>query len=188
MLILVSTILVDNFIFSKFLGLCPFFGITKKVETAIGMAYAVVFVMTVASIITWLFQKFILEPFQLGYLQTLLFILVIAALVQLIEMVIRKVSPSLFAALGIFLPLITTNCAVLGVTLLNVQMEYGFLKAAMYGMSAALGFSLALVLFAGMRERFERGDAPELVRGAPLAFVNGGLLSLAFMGFAGLVR
>ena len=188
LLLLISSILVNNFILSKFLGLCPFFGITKRVETAIGMSYAVVFVMALSSLITWLIQKFILDPFNLGYLQTLSFVLIIAGLVQLLEMVIRKMSPALIASLGIYLPLITTNCAVLGVTLLNIQLEYSFLKSTLYGAAAGIGFGLALVLFAGMRERFAMADVPELVEGMPLAFINGGLLSLAFMGFSGLVR
>ncbi|MBF0158589.1 MAG: electron transport complex subunit RsxA [Magnetococcales bacterium] len=188
LLILVSTIFVNNFVLSKFLGICPFLGVSKKVETAIGMTMAVVFVMTLASVITWLVQKFILDPFGLGYLQTLAFILVIAALVQFIEMVIRKSSPVLFAALGIYLPLITTNCAVLGVAILNIQMENGFLSAAIYGAGGGLGFGMALTLFAGMRERIDLSDVPALFKGAPISLLNASLLSLAFMGFSGLVK
>ncbi|MBF0622438.1 MAG: electron transport complex subunit RsxA [Magnetococcales bacterium] len=187
-LILVSTIFVNNFVLAKFLGVCPFLGVSKKVETAIGMTYAVMFVMTLASVISWLVQYYILNPFELGYLQTISFILIIASLVQLTEMVIRKVSPVLYASLGIFLPLITTNCAVLGVALLNIQMENNFLDASVYGVGAGLGFGLVMILFAGMRERIDLSDVPRLLKGSPISLVNAGLMSLAFMGFAGLVK
>jgi Na+-translocating ferredoxin:NAD+ oxidoreductase subunit A len=188
LLILVSTVFVNNFVLAKFLGVCPFLGVSKKVETAIGMTYAVIFVMTLAAVISWLVQNFILNPLDLGYLQTLSFILIIASLVQLTEMVVHKTSPVLYASLGIFLPLITTNCAVLGVALLNIQKELGFLESAMYGVGAALGFGLVLILFAGMRERIDLSDVPEYFKGSPISLVNAGLMSLAFMGFAGIVK
>ncbi len=187
-LILVSTVFVNNFVLAKFLGICPFLGVSKKVETAIGMTYAVMFVMTLAAIISWLVQTYILNPLGLGYLQTLSFILIIASLVQFTEIVVHKTSPVLYASLGIFLPLITTNCAVLGVALLNIQKEYGFIDSTMYGIGAGLGFGLVMVLFAGMRERIDLSDVPELFKGSPISLVNAGLMSLAFMGFAGLVK
>ncbi|MBF0626927.1 MAG: electron transport complex subunit RsxA [Magnetococcales bacterium] len=187
-MILVSTILVNNFVLSKFLGICPFLGVSKKVETAVGMAYAVVFVITLSSIITWLTQRYILDPLGLDYLRTLSFILIIAALVQLTEMIVHKTSPVLYDSLGIFLPLISTNCVVLGVTIINVQKELNFLQATFNGFGAATGFGLILVLFAGMRERIDLSDVPTLFRGAPIALINAGLLSLAFMGFAGMVK
>lgn len=187
-MILVSTILVNNFVLSKFLGICPFLGVSKKVETAVGMAYAVVFVITLSSIITWLTQRYILDPLGLDYLRTLSFILVIAALVQLTEMIVHKTSPALYDSLGIFLPLISTNCVVLGVTIINIQKELNFLQATINGFGAAAGFGLILVLFAGMRERIDLSDVPALFKGAPIALVNAGLLSLAFMGFAGMVK
>ncbi|MBF0614592.1 MAG: electron transport complex subunit RsxA [Magnetococcales bacterium] len=187
-MILVSTILVNNYVLTKFLGICPFLGVSKKVETAIGMAYAVVFVITLSSIITWLSQRYILDPLGLDYLRTLAFILIIAALVQLTEMIVHKTSPALYDSLGIFLPLISTNCVVLGVTIINIQKELNFLQATMNGFGAAAGFGLILVLFAGMRERIDLADVPTLFKGAPIALVNAGLLSLAFMGFAGMVK
>ncbi|MBF0272668.1 MAG: electron transport complex subunit RsxA [Magnetococcales bacterium] len=187
-MILVSTILVNNFVLTKFLGICPFLGVSKKVETSVGMAYAVVFVITVSSIITWLTQRYILDPLGLDYLRTLAFILIIAALVQLTEMIVHKTSPALYDSLGIFLPLISTNCVVLGVTIINIQKELNFLQATFNGFGAATGFGLILVLFAGMRERINLSDVPALFKGAPIALVNAGLLSLAFMGFAGMVK
>ncbi|MEO5345814.1 MAG: electron transport complex subunit RsxA [Magnetococcus sp. YQC-9] len=187
-MILVSTILVNNFVLSKFLGICPFLGVSKKVETSIGMAYAVVFVITLSSIITWLTQRYLLDPMGLDYLRTLSFILVIAALVQLTEMIVHKTSPALYDSLGIFLPLISTNCVVLGVTIINIQKELNFLQATINGFGAATGFGLILVLFAGMREKIDLSDVPALFKGAPIALVNAGLLSLAFMGFAGMVK
>ncbi|MBF0213208.1 MAG: electron transport complex subunit RsxA [Magnetococcales bacterium] len=187
-MILVSTILVNNFVLTKFLGICPFLGVSKKVETAVGMAYAVVFVITLSSIITWLTQRYLLGPLGLDYLRTLSFILIIAALVQFTEMVVHKTSPALYDSLGIFLPLISTNCVVLGVTIINIQKELNFLQATFNGFGAATGFGLILVLFAGMRERIDLADVPALFKGAPIALVNAGLLSLAFMGFAGMVK
>ncbi|CAK0739236.1 SoxR (2Fe-2S) reducing system protein RsxA [Gammaproteobacteria bacterium] len=188
LLILVSTILVNNFVLAKFLGLCPFLGVSRKVEPALGMALATTFVMTLSAAITSLVNSYLLIPLDLAYLQTISFIVVIAGTVQFTEMVVRKTSPVLYQLLGIYLPLITTNCAVLGVALLNVQNHYDFLRSTVYGMGAALGFSLVLVLFAGMRERINVADVPEVFRGAPIALVSAGLMSLAFMGFAGLVR
>lgn len=187
-LLLVSAIFVNNFVLARFLGVCPFLGVSKKVETAVGMSMAVIFVMTLASVITWIIQKFILVPFQLEYLQTIAFILIIASLVQFVEMVIQKTSPVLYQALGIFLPLITTNCAVLGVAILNIQKDYTFLSTTVHGFGASLGFALALVLFAGLRERTELADVPKSFQGVAITLITGGLLSLAFMGFAGLVK
>ncbi|MEO5378659.1 MAG: electron transport complex subunit RsxA [Magnetococcus sp. DMHC-6] len=188
LLILVSTVFVNNFVLARFLGICPFLGVSKKVETSIGMTYAVIFVMTLASAISWVVQRYILDPFGLAYLQTISFILIIAALVQFTEMVIHKTSPTLYSALGIFLPLITTNCAVLGVAILNVQKENSFLEACVYGMGGGIGFGLVLVLFAGMRQRMDLSDVPALFKGSPISLVSAGLMSLAFMGFAGIVR
>lgn len=187
-LILLSAVLVNNFVLTKFLGICPFLGVSGKVETAIGMSFAVLFVMTLASTATWLVRQYVLVPLDLLYLQTIFFILIIASLVQFIEMMIHKVSPVLYQALGIFLPLITTNCAVLGVAILNVQQEQTFLGSALYGFGAALGFSLVLILFAGLRERIETSPVPELFKGSPVSLITAGMMSLAFMGFAGLVK
>ncbi|MDQ7012247.1 MAG: electron transport complex subunit RsxA [Mariprofundaceae bacterium] len=187
-LILLSAVLVNNFVLTKFLGICPFLGVSGKVETAIGMSFAVLFVMTLASTATWLVRQYVLMPLDLLYLQTIFFLLIIASLVQFIEMMIHKVSPVLYQALGIFLPLITTNCAVLGVAILNVQQEQTFLGSALYGFGAALGFSLVLILFAGLRERIETSPVPELFRGSPVSLMTAGMMSLAFMGFAGLVK
>jgi len=187
-LLFVSSVLVNNFVLARFLGICPFLGVSKKIETAMGMSMAVVFVMTVASVVTWLLQAFVLAPFGLEYLQTIAFILVIAALVQLVEMVVQVTSPALYQALGIFLPLITTNCAVLGLAVLNVQKGYGFLDTIVFSVGASLGFGLALVLFSGIRERVSLSDVPRPFQGTAIALVPAGLLSLAFMGFAGLVK
>ncbi|MDQ6993456.1 MAG: electron transport complex subunit RsxA [Mariprofundus sp.] len=187
-LILLSAVLVNNFVLTKFLGICPFLGTSGKVETAVGMSFAVMFVMTLASVCSWLVQKFILVPLDLLYLQTIFFILIIAALVQFIEMMIHKTSPVLYQALGIFLPLITTNCAVLGVALLNVQQEQTFVTSALYGFGAAVGFALVLILFSGLRERIEVSPVPTLFKGSPLTLITAGMMSLAFMGFSGLVK
>jgi len=187
-LLFVSSVLVNNFVLSRFLGICPFLGVSKKIETAAGMGMAVIFVMTVASAVTWLLQMFVLVPLELQYLQTIVFILVIAALVQLVEMIIQYSSPALYEALGIYLPLITTNCAVLGMALINIQKNYNFLQALVFSVGASMGFTLALVLFAGIRERIELSDVPKAFRGTALALVTAGLLSLAFMGFSGLVK
>ncbi|MDY6848947.1 MAG: electron transport complex subunit RsxA [Thermodesulfobacteriota bacterium] len=187
LIILISAIFVNNFVLARFLGICPFLGVSKKVETALGMGMAVTFVMTVASAVTWLVQRFVLVPLGVEYLQTIAFILVIASLVQLVEMVVQKTSPVLHQSLGIFLPLITTNCAVLGLAVLNIQKDYSFLEAVVFAVGAAVGFTLALVLFAGLRERLDLCPVPEAFRGTAIAMVTAGLLSLAFMGFAGLV-
>lgn len=188
LLILISAVFVNNFVLARFLGICPFLGVSKKVETAIGMGMAVIFVMSVASVVTWFFQYFVLIPFGIEYLQTIAFILVIASLVQLVEMIIQKTSPVLYQSLGIFLPLITTNCAVLGVAVLNIQKTYNFLEAVVFALGAGLGFTLAMVLFAGLRERIDLCPVPSSFRGSAIALVTAGLLSLAFMGFAGLVK
>jgi len=187
-LIIIGTVFVNNFVLARFLGLCPFMGVSKRIETATGMGMAVVFVMTVAASVTWNIQNYLLVPFKLEYLQTIMFILVIASLVQLVEMFVRKVSPTLYQSLGIFLPLITTNCAVLGVALLTVQKGLGFFHTLVFAFGSSLGFTLALVLMAGIREVGEMADVPKPFRGTALAFVTAGLLSLAFMGFSGMVK
>jgi electron transport complex protein RnfA len=187
-LILVSTVLVNNFVLVKFLGLCPFMGVSRKLETATGMGLATTFVLTLSSVCSYLVNEYLLTPLGLEYLRTIAFILTIAAVVQFTEMVVHKTSPLLYNVLGIFLPLITTNCAVLGVALLNVQEDHGFLASALYGFGAAAGFSMVLVLFAALRERIAVADVPELFRGNAIALITAGLMSLAFMGFAGLVR
>ena len=181
-----SMILVNNYVLVKFLGICPFLGVSKKVDTAVGMGIAVTFVMGLASAITWLVNTFILIPFDLGYMQTVAFILVIAALVQFIEMFLQKSMPSLYTALGVYLPLITTNCAVLGVALLNIQNSYNFIESVVYGITGGLGFLLAIVLFASIRERLVFADYPKSFEGFPIALVTAGLMALAFMGFSGL--
>ena len=189
LLLIVSAVLVNNFVLSRFLGICPFLGVSKKISTAMGMSGAVVFVMTMSSAVTWCLQKYLLEPFGLDkFLQTLTFILVIAALVQLIDIVMKRFAPPLHAALGIFLPLITTNCAVLGAAVLNMKEGFGFFKSVLFGFSAALGFALALLIFTGLREKIERADPPRCFRGVAISLVTAGLLSLAFMGFSGLVK
>ena len=188
LLLLLSTILVNNFVLVKFLGLCPFMGVSGKLETAIGMSMATTFVLTLASICSYLVDTYLLGPLDLLYLRTLSFILVIAVVVQFTEMVVHKTSPSLYRLLGIFLPLITTNCAVLGVALLNANARHNFINSALYGFGAAVGFSLVLVLFAAMRERLAAADVPVPFRGAAIAMITAGLMSLAFMGFSGLVK
>lgn len=188
LLLLISTVLVNNFVLVKFLGLCPFMGVSGKLETAIGMSLATTFVLTLASICSYLIDSYLLAPLGLLYLRTLSFILVIAVVVQFTEMVVHKTSPSLYRLLGIFLPLITTNCAVLGVALLNVNARHNFINSALYGFGAAAGFSLVLILFAAMRERLAAADVPLPFKGAAIAMITAGLMSLAFMGFSGLVR
>jgi len=186
-LILVGTVLVNNFVLVKFLGLCPFMGVSKKLETAFGMGLATMFVMTLSSVLAWLVNAYILVPLGIDYLRTIAFILVIASVVQFTETVMHKTSPMLYQLLGIFLPLITTNCAVLGVALLNLQEQRTFLDSVVYGFGAAIGFALVLVLFAAVRERVTVADVPEPFQGSAIALVTAGLMSLAFMGFAGLV-
>ncbi len=187
-LILISTVLVNNFVLVKFLGLCPFMGVSRKLETATGMGLATTFVLTLSSICSYLINEYLLVPLGLEYLRTIAFILAIAAVVQFTEMVVHKTSPLLYQVLGIFLPLITTNCAVLGVALLNTQHSYGFMQSAVYGFGAAVGFSLVLVLFAAIRERVAAADVPEIFKGNAIALITAGLMSLAFMGFSGLVK
>ena len=184
--ITLGAILVNNFIFSQFLGCCPFLGVSKKVDTAVGMGIAVTFVMGLASAVCYVVNQFVLIKFGLEYMQTVTFILVIASLVQFIEMFLQKSMPSLYTALGIYLPLITTNCAVLGVVLLNVQNSYGFIESVVYGITGGLGFLLAIVLFASIRERLVFADYPKCWDGFPIALVTAGLMALAFMGFSGL--
>jgi electron transport complex protein RnfA len=184
-LIFISAIFVNNIILSQFLGICPFLGVSKKIDTSLGMSAAVAFVMTLATIVTWLVQKTVLDPFHLEYLQTIVFILVIASLVQMVEIVLKKVSPALYQALGIFLPLITTNCAVLGVAILVIQKDFDLLQSTIYAFSTAIGFGLALTVFAGIREQLELANIPKGMQGMAIVLVTAGLLSLAFMGFSG---
>ena len=187
LLILVSTILVNNFVLVKFLGLCPFMGVSKKMDTAIGMGFATTFVLTLASITSYLINTYLLIPLELEYLRTIAFIVTIAAVVGFTELVVNKTSPVMHQSLGVFLPLITTNCAVLGVALLNVGASNSFLQSAVYGFGAAVGFSFVLVLFSGIRERIESADVPIIFQGVPIALITAGLMSMAFMGFIGLV-
>ncbi len=186
LMIILGTALVNNVVLVKFLGLCPFMGVSNKLDSALGMGLATTFVLTLAAVAGWLLEYFVLGPLDLGFMRILTFILVIAAVVQFTEMAVRKMSPALYQVLGIFLPLITTNCAVLGVALLNVQEEHGFLQSVVYGFGSAMGFTLVMVIFAGMRERLALLQVPRAFAGTPIAFVAAGLLSLAFMGFAGL--
>ena len=184
--LVITAVFVENVIFSKFLGICPFLGVSKKTDTAIGMGMAVTFVMAISSALTYLAQTYILNPLNLGYLQTITFILIIASLVQLVEMAIQKLSPALYEALGIYLPLITTNCAVLGAAILNIQNGYDFIGSIIYGASVAIGFTVAITLFAGVRERLEDSDIPEFMKGIPIALVSAGLIAMAFLGFQNL--
>ena len=185
--IIIGAIFVNNVVFAQFLGICPFLGVSSKVDTSLGMGAAVTFVMALTSIVAWSIQTYILVPLHIEYMQTIVFILVIAALVQMVEIILKKISPSLYAALGVFLPLITTNCAVLGVAILVIQKDFGLLEGAMYALSNGVGFTLALVIFAGLREQLELSDVPNGMKGVPIALVTAGILALAFMGFAGLV-
>lgn len=188
LLLLIATVLVNNFVLVQFLGLCPFMGVSGKLDTAIGMSMATTFVLTLASVTSYLVSKYVLVPLDLTFLRTMSFILVIAVVVQFTEMVVRKTSPTLYRLLGIFLPLITTNCAVLGVAILNIQKQHTFLQSAIYGFGAAIGFSLVLILFAAMRERLAAADIPSPFKGASIAMITAGLMSLAFLGFTGLVK
>ena len=185
--IIIGSIFVNNVVLAQFLGICPFLGVSSKVETSMGMGAAVTFVMALSGIVTWLIQNYILEPLGIEYMQTIVFILVIASLVQMVEIVLKKVSPSLYQALGIFLPLITTNCAVLGVAILMIQKEFSLLQGVVYNVSIALGFALALLIFAGLRERIEFEEAPKAFQGVPIALITASILAMAFMGFSGLV-
>ena len=185
--IIIGAIFVNNVVLAQFLGICPFLGVSSKVETSMGMGAAVTFVMALSAVVTWLIQNYILVPLGIEYMQTIVFILVIAALVQMVEIVLKKVSPSLYQALGIFLPLITTNCAVLGVAILMIQKEFSLLQGVVYNVSIAVGFALALVIFAGLRERIEFEEAPKAFQGVPIALITASILAMAFMGFSGLV-
>ncbi len=185
--IIIGAIFVNNVVLAQFLGICPFLGVSSKVETSMGMGMAVTFVMALSAVVTWCLQHFVLVPFGIEYMQTIVFILVIAALVQMVEIVLKKVSPALYQALGIFLPLITTNCAVLGLAILMIQKDYSLLQGVVFQVATAFGFALALVLFAGIRERLDVEDVPQGMRGVPIALIAAGLLAMAFMGFANLV-
>ncbi|MCM1318799.1 MAG: electron transport complex subunit RsxA [Muribaculaceae bacterium] len=184
--IIVTAIFINNIVLAQFLGICPFLGVSKKTDSALGMGMAVTFVITLSTAVTWCLQTYVLDPLDLGFLQTILFILVIASLVQMLEIIIRKIAPSLYEALGVFLPLITTNCAVLGVAILVIQKEFTLLESIVYGFSTSLGFTLALLLFAGIREQLEVTPVPKAMKGVPLALIGAGILAMAFMGFSGI--
>ncbi len=184
--IIITAIFINNIVLSQFLGICPFLGVSKKTSSALGMGAAVTFVITLATAVAWLLQTYVLDPLGLQFLQTIVFILVIAFLVQLLEIVIRKIAPGLYQALGVFLPLITTNCAVLGVAILVIQKEFNLLESVVYGLSTSIGFTLALWIFAGIREQLEITETPRALRGVPLALISAGLLAMAFMGFSGI--
>ena len=184
--IFITAIFVNNIVLAQFLGICPFLGVSKKVSTAIGMGAAVTFVMTIATIVTYLLQKYLLDAAGLQFMQTIIFILVIAALVQMVEIILKKVSPPLYQALGVFLPLITTNCAILGVAILVIQKDYNLMESVVFAISTAIGFTLAMVLFAGIREQLSTTKVPQVMQGIPIALVVAGLLAMAFMGFSGI--
>lgn len=186
-LIVISAVFVNNIVLAQFLGICPFLGVSSKIETALGMGGAVTFVMTLAAIVTYGVMYYILIPLGIGYMQTVTYILIIAALVQMVEIILKKISPALYQALGVFLPLITTNCTILGVAILLVQKEYNLLQSVVFAISNAIGFALALVIFAGIRESLDLVDIPKGMKGAPIALITAGILALAFMGFAGIV-
>lgn len=186
-IIIISAVFVNNIVLAQFLGICPFLGVSSKVETAIGMSGAVTFVMTIAAIVTYLIMHYVLIPLQIDYMQTVAYILVIASLVQMVEIILKKASPSLYQALGVFLPLITTNCAILGVAILLVQKEFNLLESVVFAIGHAVGFALALIVFAGIREALDLVDVPKAMKGAPIALLVAGILALAFMGFAGIV-
>ena len=186
-LIFISAVFVNNIVLAQFLGICPFLGVSKKIDTALGMSGAVAFVMTIATIFTYIIQKTILDPFQIGFLQTIVFILIIAALVQLVEIILKKISPALYQAVGVFLPLITTNCTILGVAIMVIQKDYNLLESVVFALSTAIGFGLALVLFAGIREQLSLVKLPKGMEGTPIALLTAGLLAMAFMGFSGIV-
>ena len=187
-LLIIGAIFVNNVVFTKFLGICPYMGVSKKIDTAIGMSMAVAFVLTLAGAITYIVQNFVLVPMGITYLQTIVFILVIASLVQFVEIVMKKVAPALYKALGIFLPLITTNCAILGVAILSVQSNFNFILTVIFSFASALGFGVALILFAGIREALDTRDVPKVFAGSPIAMIIAGILALAFMGFSGMVK
>lgn len=186
LMIFIAAIFVNNIVLSQFLGICPFLGVSKKISTALGMGFAVMFVMTLSAIVTFLIYYKLLVPYDLTFMITVIFILVIASLVQMVEIILKKVSPALYQALGIFLPLITTNCAVLGVAILAIQKQFGLLSSVCYGLANAMGFTLAIVLFAGLRERMSYTKLPAVIKGTPIALITAGLLSMAFMGFSGI--
>ena len=186
--IIIASMFVNNVVLSQFLGICPFLGVSSRVSTSVGMGAAVTFVMAISSVVAYLIQYYVLVPLHIEYMQTIIFILVIAALVQMVEIILKKLSPALYQALGIFLPLITTNCAVLGIAILLVQKEYNLGESVVFATATAIGFSLALVLFAGLRERLEMEDIPSAMKGMPIALLTAGILAMAFMGFSGLVR
>jgi electron transport complex protein RnfA len=187
-LIFISAVFVNNIVLSQFLGICPFLGVSKKINTALGMSGAVVFVMTISTIFTYVIQKSILEPYHIAFLQTITYILVIAALVQLVEIILKKISPALYQALGVFLPLITTNCTILGVAIMVIQKNFNLLESVVFAVSTAIGFGLALILFSGIREQLSMAKLPKGMEGTPIALLTAGLLALAFMGFAGIVK
>lgn len=184
--IIITAIFVNNIVFSQFLGICPFLGVSRKISGAIGMGMAVTFVMALATTVTWLLQHYVLTPLAIDYMQTIAFILVIAALVQMLEIILKKINPGLYAALGVFLPLITTNCAVLGVAIIVIQKNLDLMQSVVYAISTALGFTLALIVFAGIREQLAITELPKSMRGIPIALISAGLLAMAFMGFAGI--
>lgn len=186
-LIIIGAVFANNILLAQFLGVCPFIGVSSKVETSVGMSGAVLFVMTLATIVTWLIQQYVLVAFNIEYLQTITFILVIASLVQMVEIILKKVSPALYGALGVFLPLITTNCAVLGVAILTIQKDFNLMEGVVYAIANAGGFALAMVIFAGLREHLDLMEVPPGMRGVPIALVTAGILALAFMGFTGIV-
>ena len=188
LLIFVAAVFVNNVVFSQFLGICPFLGVSKKIDTALGMGAAVTFVLALSTMCTFLLQRFVLEPLDMTYMQTITFILVIAALVQMVEIILKKVSPALYQALGVFLPLITTNCCVLGVAIMVIQKDFNLLESVVYAISIALGFTLALAVFAGIREQLARTTLPPSMKGIPIALISAGILAMAFMGFSGMVR
>ena len=186
-LIFIAAVFVNNIVLAQFLGICPFLGVSKKVSTALGMTGAVTFVMILATLVTFIVQKTILDPFGIGFMQTITFILIIAALVQMVEIILKKVSPSLYQALGVFLPLITTNCAVLGVALTNVQKSYNFVQSVVNGIGISVGFTIAIVMLAGVREKIEHNDVPYSFQGSPIVLITSGLMAIAFFGFSGLI-
>lgn len=186
-LIFIGAVFVNNIVLSQFLGICPFLGVSKKVNTAVGMSAAVAFVMTISTLFTFIIQRYVLDPLNLGFMQTITFILVIAALVQMVEIVLKKVSPALYQALGVFLPLITTNCTILGVAILVIQKDFTLLSSIIYAISTAIGFGLALVLFSGIREQLSLTHLPKMMKGTPIALITAGILAMAFMGFSGIV-
>ena len=187
LIIFIAAVFVNNIVLAQFLGICPFLGVSKKIDTAIGMGGAVTFVLTIATLVTFLINEFILDAFGLNYLQTIVFILIIASLVQMVEIILKKISPALYQALGVFLPLISTNCAILGVAILVIQKEYNLIQSLVFAISTAIGFALALIIFAGIREQIDKSNIPAAMKGIPIALITAGLLAMAFMGFSGIV-